>query len=168
MDRRAKLLAVVLLASLTAACQPQMQEAASAALSDADLAAIRSVPQAYAQAVLAGDAAAVAATYTEDGVEMPPNLPAREGRAAILEWYEAGLQVTAFSVTSVDTDGRGDVAYDRGTFSITLTPPGMTEPMDDTGKYLVILRKQSDGSWAVTTAIWNSDLPLPEPESEAM
>jgi hypothetical protein len=58
-------------------------------LSDENLGAIADVRQVHADAVLAGDAAAVAALYTEDAVEMPPKLPATEGRAAIQARYEA-------------------------------------------------------------------------------
>ena len=38
-------------------------------------AAIKQVADAYVKATLAGDAIAIAALYTEDAVEMPPNVP---------------------------------------------------------------------------------------------
>ena len=47
-------------------------------------------------------------------------------------------------------------------YSATVTREGMAEPMTDTGKYLVLLRKQADGSWLMTTVIWNSDAPPPQ------
>jgi hypothetical protein len=46
-------------------------------------AAIKQVADAYVKATLAGDAKAIAALYTEDAVEMPPNVPSVKGRAAI-------------------------------------------------------------------------------------
>jgi ketosteroid isomerase-like protein len=40
---------------------------------------------------------------------------------------------------------------------------GMEQPITDSGKYLVLLSKQADGSWLISAVIWNSDMPLPEP-----
>jgi ketosteroid isomerase-like protein len=137
---------------------------AAVPLTDEDLAAIADVRQAYADAVLAGDAAAVAALYTEEAVEMPPNLPATEGRAAIQARYEAlGEAVTDFTITG-EAEGQGTLAYDRGTFSATMALEGAPEPYTDEGKYLAVCEKQADGSWLMKVAVWNSDLPLPEPE----
>ena len=54
-------------------------------------AAIREVADAYVKATTSGDAKAVAALYTEDAVEMPPNLPPVKGRAAIQQYLRQGL-----------------------------------------------------------------------------
>ena len=48
-----------------------------------------------------------------------------------------------------------------------LTLPGATEPINDTGKYIEIWRKQADGSWRVIRDIFNSDLPVAAPEPKA-
>jgi len=145
------------------ACQP-----ATAPLSDADIAAISDLGSSYASANIAGDADAVAALYTEDAIEMPPNEPATQGRAGIRERYASYFALDAetieFTVTPVEIDGMADLAFDRGTWTWTGIPPGMTESTTDTGKYLGIVRRQADGSWLWTAVIWNSDLPLPEPE----
>ncbi len=37
----------------------------------------------------------------------------------------------------------------------------MPEPITDVGKFLAILRKQPDGSWLVSHAIYNADAPPP-------
>ncbi len=164
MSTRTTLLAVLAAAVASAACQPQAQEPVG--LSEEDVAAIRGVAESYAEAMLANDYAAVAAHYAEDAVLMSPNAPLVEGRAAI----QAGLEalrgsVTEYSNTPVEIEGRGDLAYARGTLSLAQAVEGMAEPVRDTAKYLVILRKQPDGSWLLTQVCWNSDLPLPEQES---
>jgi ketosteroid isomerase-like protein len=114
------------------------------------------------------DADAVAAVYADDAIEMPPNEPAVAGKSAVADKYasffEQGVGADAFTVTSVEIDGMEDVAFDRGTWSWTGTPPGMSEPMTDSGKYMAIARRQEDGAWLWTAVIWNSDLPLPEAE----
>ena len=126
--------------------------------------AIAAVADHYVKATLAGDAKAVAALYTEDAVEMPPNLPAVKGRAAIQQYYEMGFKeakISQFSITHVESRSTGDTGYDAGTYRQTATPTGGPE-IKDTGKYVVIL-KRIGGSWKVAYAIYNSDLPPPPP-----
>jgi ketosteroid isomerase-like protein len=38
------------------------------------------------------------------------------------------------------------------------------QTMSDKGKYLVVMKLQSNGSWKVAVDIWNSDLPQPVPK----
>jgi ketosteroid isomerase-like protein len=75
--------------------------------------------------------------------------------------------VTQFNQELVEIDGRDGLAYARGPYSITITMPTNPEPVSDRGKSLAILRKQEDGSWVIMIACWNSDLPLPQEDSEA-
>ena len=161
MTTRCMLFAAFVLGLTSAACQPPAQEAGP--LSDEDIATIRAVNQAFIQASLAGDWAAAAALHTEDAVRMPPNTTAVRGRAAIEARLAEIDTITAFTATSVETDGRDGLAYDWVSYSITFRRVGMTEPITNTGKGLVVMQKQADGSWQAHRVIWNSDLPLPAP-----
>ena len=127
------------------------------------MAAIEALAESYRQALLAGDWDAALAVFTDDAVRMPPNAPAIQGHEAIRARFEAE-PVTYTDVTNTPTeiDGRGDLAYARGAYSITFTLEGMAEPITDSGKYLVIFRKQADGSWLAAVDTWNHDQPLPE------
>ena len=167
MNKRTMLLMVLTFAFASTACQPPAQQMASGTLSDEDVAAIGDTSQTFVQTYLAGDWTAVVAMLTEDAVWMPPNQPAREGRADIQEWLSPQT-VTDFELTALETGGRGGFAYTRGSFSITFTAEGMAGSVSDTGKYVEIWQKGPDGSWLVDQVIWNSDLPLaaPEPEPE--
>ena len=71
--------------------------------------------------------------------------------------------MTAFKANNVIVDGRDDLAYVVGTYTMTIVPPGAPGPINDSGKYVEIRRKQSDGSWLIAVDIFNSDLPTPEP-----
>ena len=155
-------LAVLSLAFL-AACQPGV-----APLSDEDIAALRDLQAAYTAGVLAGDADARAAVFAEDAVWWGPDAPAIEGRAAIRAAIEptAGTTVNDFTTTSLETDGYGDVAFDRGTFTETYVSEGMEEAVTVSGKYVLIIRRQADGSWLWTVGIFNFDAPLPGPPEE--
>jgi ketosteroid isomerase-like protein len=54
-----------------------------------------------------------------------------------------------------------DWAFERGTYTIALTPKAGGTPIRDTGKYLTIYRRQADHSWLMARDIWNSNNPLP-------
>lgn len=150
------------------ACQPPAPGEPSP-LGEEDGAAIRAGAESMRQAALEGDWATYAAQFAEDGVALPPNGPAIEGRQAIEEWA-SGFSVGAFAMNQLNLEGRGDLAYRRGTFTITLTPPGMEQSVSDEGKFLEIWKRQQDGTWKLAVDIWNSSRPPTAPaegESEA-
>ena len=125
-------------------------------------AAIRAVADQYVKATLAGDAKAIAALYTDDAVEMPPNAPLIKGKAAVEQYYVqqfAAGKISKFSLTHLETRATGDSGYDIGTFTQTIGP-AKGAPMNDSGKYVVIL-KRVGGAWKVSNAIYNSDNPPP-------
>lgn len=142
-----------------AACQP----AAPAGLTDADRAAFKALDDDFAKLAMAADyGALVKMYYAEDAVFMAPNAPAATGHAAIEAMLRTFPPISNFTLQSDDVDGVGDLAYCRGRYSMTMTPPGGAA-MADSGKFLEIYRKQADGSWKVTRDMFNSDVPLPVP-----
>jgi ketosteroid isomerase-like protein len=129
----------------------------AAALSEYDLAAARAFASGDAALVMARDWNALAAEYAPDAVRMPPNQPPVQGRAAIRAWLDGLPPVTSFTFRLDDVQGDGSVAYLRGTYTITVAPPG-TDPVSDTGKELVVLRRQADGSWLRQVDAWSSNV----------
>ena len=132
-----------------------------AAFTEADRTAIRATIDSFTNAIKKGDYATAASYYTEDAVFMPPNLPTVEGRAGIQSNFEGLGRVSAFSQPVVEVQGVGDLAYAVLNFDLTITPPNFTTPMTDKGKVLIILRKQPNGRWLTSRAIFNSVLPMP-------
>jgi len=168
MKKSLTIIPLVILLCFTSGCQQPVEEVAEeavaevAALSDEDVAAIHVSTEEYIQAWRSADWVTLTALHTEDAVIMPPNQSMVQGRDEIQASNEASPVPVEANLTIVEIDGRGDLAYVRGTYSITVQPEGVPEPIQDTGKYLEIRRKQEDGSWLITIDIWNSDLPLPE------
>jgi uncharacterized protein (TIGR02246 family) len=148
-----------------AACQPApQQEVTPAPPSQADFeAAISKLHDAYLAAWNAGDAAALAAFYTDDAVVMPANAPTVSGKEAIQSYFQA--QFGQFSqeqaASKAEAVAAGDWAFTRGTYTLKLTPKAGGKAIEDSGKYLDILARQSDGSWKMARQIWNSDNPSP-------
>lgn len=98
-----------------------------AVLTDADRNAIHATNDRFVKAALAADWAALASTYTEDGIVLLPNGPEVRGRVAIQKFY-TGPKVTVLKVNLVEIDGQGDLAYTRGTYEIEVMPPGAKAP----------------------------------------
>jgi uncharacterized protein (TIGR02246 family) len=130
-----------------------------------DLTKINAVRDGFAAAFNAGDAAKVVDLYTADAVAMPSHHATVTGRDALLAYNRDFFnQMSAkVTITPVETTVSGNLGYDRGTYTMTVTPKSGGAPMNDQGKYVVVLQKQSDGSWKVTRDIDNSDLPMPAP-----
>jgi len=126
-------------------------------LSDADRTAIRQNDESFAKAANAKDFGTNASMYTDDGAILPPNGTAVIGRQQIQKWMSDFPPFSELTIEPVDVDGRGDVAYDRGNYSMTITPADGT-PIHDRGKYVAIWRKQADGSWKMRWDMFNSDL----------
>jgi uncharacterized protein (TIGR02246 family) len=114
-----------------------------------------------------GDAAAVADLYTSDGIALPQNQPAMTGREAILNYnkgmFEQFTPKISIMSEELKISGSGDMAFDRGTYTMELTPKAGGAVIMDEGKYLVVLQRQPDGSWKVLRDIDNSSRPLPPP-----
>jgi uncharacterized protein (TIGR02246 family) len=136
-------------------------------LSEKDVAAIRGSTDTYAKAVAARDMKGLGSHYTEDAKLLPPNGPMVQGRAAIESFFSKFPPIAAFTSNAVEVEGRGDLAVVRGTFHVTMTPPG-APPAKSSGKYIEVRRKQKDGKWPIAVDIFNSDQPPPKPEAPPM
>ena len=127
----------------------------------ADEQAIRGHVDHWQQLVKAKDAAGIAALYAEDGAVMPPNAPIGKGRAAIQQTWASMMGTPGFDLTitpeQVLVSSSGDMALDRGMYSLTVAPDGTAQT--DTGKYVVVWRKIG-GEWKAAADIFNSDLPV--------
>lgn len=96
--------------------------------------------------------------YAADALVLAPNMPAVRGHEAIAELMKS-FPISDLRVEIVELEGLGDMAWARGTYSMTLMPAN-AEPMSDTGKYVEIWKRQADGSWRVVRDIFNSDRPV--------
>ncbi|HXM38124.1 MAG TPA: nuclear transport factor 2 family protein [Gemmatimonadales bacterium] len=144
------------LAIAAVACRP-----APPAVSDADKTGIRAAGDSFVVFFRTNRDSATAALYTENAVLMPPNRGAVEGRAAIRAFFEAFPALPDFTATPIDIDGRGDLAYVRGTYAFTMPGASGRPAMSDHGKFVEVRRRQPDGKWLVSVDIFNSDVPLP-------
>ena len=106
----------------------------------------------------AGDAAFFERVSAEDVIVMPPGMPAVMGRAATVAFMSAFLGQFELHIRYVSEEIRvhGDFGFDRGTYSQTLTPKGGGQGNRESGKYLWIYSRRSDGVWEFSRVIWNA------------
>jgi ketosteroid isomerase-like protein len=106
------------------------------------------------------DPAGVALLHTENAVVMPPNHPAVKGREDIQKFIEADIQagLRDLSLTTLTLDAADGVASEMGQYSLNIEIDG-SESKPDSGKYVVVWKRQPSGVWLIDIDIWNSDLP---------
>ncbi|MGP6158960.1 MAG: YybH family protein [Vulcanimicrobiaceae bacterium] len=107
----------------------------------ADESAIRQVSEDWIRFYNAGDAAKVAALYTDDGYYLSAHILA-QGRQAIEAYWERGIQAGGHIdfIKPLTLYYTGDLAYCAGTYQATNA--GVTVD----GRILIVLRKVS-GKW---------------------
>jgi len=126
-----------------------------------DLKAIDRTRDAHIAALIAGDAEECAALFTSDGVQMPPNVPANEGRTMIRSGAQALVDQysSQFALTVDEVRVTGDWAFESGGYTIIMHPNAGGTPTRDVGKYIMIYQRQPGNTWLIAYDIWNSNGP---------
>jgi uncharacterized protein (TIGR02246 family) len=116
----------------------------------ADEAAIRAAVKEWSAAAEAKDAAKFASFYADDGVVMLGNAAPVRGHAAIAQMAEDMMKdpnfALSFAAESVVAARSGDLAYETGTWSMTMSD-AKKKPATEKGSYVVVWQKQADGAW---------------------
>jgi len=120
---------------------------------------ITDMSSARAKAFNEGDAPAIAAHFTETAWLMAPGKPATQGRAAVTAYYQSIFDEYRTRLESHYDEVKvsGDLAYGRGSATVTLFPKAGGDSIVSTAKYLNILQRQPDGKWMTTHDIWNDN-----------
>ncbi len=156
----------ILLLALTAACRPAPETPERTALRIMDESAkaqtaIDAINIRYMRYMNGNMADSVASLFLEDGVLMPPNMPAVVGREEIRRFFaESPLPPgAAYTFMAADVVANGPELVERGEFSLALPANGRTPAATVTGKYLVHWRDVG-GRWLQAATIWNEDAPV--------
>jgi uncharacterized protein (TIGR02246 family) len=118
--------------------------------------------EAFMSAMANGDAAGVAAQYTDDAQLFPANADLVTGKQEIQKAMQGFIDsgVTGLNLESTEIKGIGEMAFEVGKYTLSVD-----EQVVDNGKYIVIWKKDGE-QWKLHRDIFNSNMPLPEVEHE--
>jgi uncharacterized protein (TIGR02246 family) len=111
----------------------------------------------------AGDSDEIGKMLAEDAVIMVPNQPVQEGKTACAAFVRDVLTGLLkefdrrITYVSAEIHVIGDVAFDRGSFSFTVSPKSGGDATQETGKYLFLYLRATDRSWRIARVIVNLD-----------
>jgi ketosteroid isomerase-like protein len=124
-----------------------------------DLAAIAEFNRRYLKAINDEDIATLSSLTTEDHIMIAPGRPPIVGKAA--NDAANGRVFKQFDIdetwTPVETIVSGDLAYQRGTYTVAATPKGGGNTTRTSGHFLRIYRRQPNGEWRMTRDTFNSE-----------
>lgn len=106
---------------------------------------------------------AVLALYTDDAVFLDAGGSEVAGKPALRKFFAGVLAMYGARplMRSTASASSGDLGYDSGDYSETITPvakPGSA--IATHGSYLVILRRV-DGHWLIARQMWTGNVPVP-------
>jgi uncharacterized protein (TIGR02246 family) len=131
---------------------------------ESDVDALNVLQKQVDSAIITGDTERYLTLITDDAVLMPPNGPPVSGKDAIGSWNrKMSSQVRIQDYASRDDEIviAGDWAFRRATADWTLKPTAGGPPVRDVAKFIIIYRRQADGSWKVARDIWSSNTANP-------
>lgn len=119
---------------------------------------VESLNSEFSKAVSNQDLDAVMELYTADARLLPPDNPMIQGKDGIRAFFQTMLDmgVRGVDLESVAVEGAGDLATDIGRYRLTISPPGADSFIDE-GKYIVVLKRQPDGTLRLAYDMFNRD-----------
>ncbi len=102
-----------------------------------------------------GDWNSFSKLFSDDVLAMPPGSPPVVGREGLLDMF-AGVRILEFESELLQVTGYENIAYGNGEHSWTMLSEGADEPVSESGKWMAIWKKQSNGQWLIAVDMWNS------------
>ncbi len=130
---------------------------------------IATIPERYVQHALADDWAAVAQLYHPEALQLMPDAPSVEGRAAIRAALarqlgaEGGVRLTAFSIAIAEAELLGDTVHVRAHYRLAVAPLGAARTVQQEGPHLNLLCRDRGGTWRIWRQLVGRPHPLAGP-----
>jgi uncharacterized protein (TIGR02246 family) len=121
--------------------------------------AIRRLTDEAVAALNRGDIEAGVALHASDAHVLAPLRPAEVGSAAIRASLASLFKQYSVreSRTLEEVQVHGNWAFTRGSYRSVLTPKDGGSAVEESGKYVEVLRQDVTGAWKYFRSIWNSD-----------
>jgi uncharacterized protein (TIGR02246 family) len=151
------LLSTIILATVLAmifSCQKQDTEA--------DIAAINELYDQYCIQANAGDLDNFLSLWKDNAIRMEPDNPYIIGKENIRKFFEGSFELFSINVAiygDTEIQVAKDMAFSRGTYTLSLVPKEAGPTINIDGKWLDILKRQADGSWKIYIDMVNNNVP---------
>ena len=127
---------------------------------------LRALDEQWSATAARNDLDGTVAFYADDAALLPPNAPIATDKKSIrASWAELLGPNTAVSWkwSKIEVAPSGEMAYIYGSYKLSIAASGGSGPVNDTGKFLEVWKKQADGKWKCAADMYNSDLAAAEP-----
>jgi ketosteroid isomerase-like protein len=122
---------------------------------------LRDLDTKWAKAAAAKDVEQTIAFYSDDAIVFPPNATSATTKDAIRNGWKEMLTSPGFVITwqpnRVQIGKSGEMAWVSGRYELKMNDAN-GKPIKDSGKYLEVWEKQTDGNWKCAADMWNSNL----------
>jgi ketosteroid isomerase-like protein len=138
--------ALALTSSLTATAAPQ----------SSTIAALAQIREAWVQDLRTKQLEPILKFYGPDAVFLQPSGERITGSAALRALFQ-NIMATFNSdlvLHSLNLETSGDLAYDSGEFQENLTTIATGAKITSKGSYIIIFKRQSNGSWQIVQHVW--------------
>ena len=114
----------------------------------------------FVAAAARGDAAGMAAVYAADAELLAPDTEPLRGRESIERFWQGGIEmgICAIDLETLALEASDGIAYETGRWTLRMGPD-CEEPTNEAGKYVVLHRRQADGTWRRAVEIFNWNAP---------
>jgi ketosteroid isomerase-like protein len=162
MKKAALLLCFIIMLCIAFGCRNQAKDLEEVGIPifnvEADKEAIKVLVDHFFASHETGDLEGLMAIFSDDAIFMPDDaetinkIVARERFAPYLELFH--LKVN-YSIDEIEVSG--DLGFVRCSYLVNAVPKAEGERMSHNGKFIFVLKRQSDNTWRSSHFIWNSN-----------
>jgi ketosteroid isomerase-like protein len=125
------------------------------------LATLAKIREAWVQDLRTKQLEPILKFYVPDAVFLQPTGERITGSAAIRTLFQTRMATFNSDLTlhSQNLETSGDLAYDSGDFQETLTVTATGAKIATKGSYIIIYKRQPNGSWQIVQHVWTGTPP---------
>jgi ketosteroid isomerase-like protein len=153
--------AAIAFLAFAAILAPAFSPTATAAPPASTLATLAKIREAWVQDLRTKQLEPILKFYAPDAVFLQPTGERITGSAAIRTLFQTIMATFNSDLTlhSQNLETSGDLAYDSGDFQETLTVTATGAKIATKGSYIIIYKRQPNGSWQIVQHVWTGTPP---------
>jgi ketosteroid isomerase-like protein len=140
---------------------PSFSPAAIAAPQASTIVALARIREAWVQDLRTKQLEPILKFYASDAVFLQPTGERLTGSAALRTLFQNIMATfnSDLTLNSQNLETSGDLAYDSGDFQETLTTIATGAKITSKGSYVIIFKRQPNGSWQIVQHVWTGTPP---------